>query len=1119
MTGHVGNVRRTGIVLAAMTVIAAATAGAESETQRLREKLLRIGNSRSFVYAWSTSPANWSADGLKGFREATGDDPLMYFVEVNKVFGTWPTAQEAARNRANLYATIRREWKDRRAVPMVTWHIENPYVPAGWKDERYGPSAAMRYRYSSPGYPQKHKRVVKEILEGTGAPCGRGCIDGTMRKAYPNPRAWYDALLDDMAAFCRTLRDDSGNMIPIVIRPFHECEDDWQWWGAGSTSPAEYIKLFRYTVNRLRRKTGTGNLLFCYSPDNYWKELGAPLKGGFLCRYPGDNFVDMIGFDNYALGKGKTDNAEKTTLETIRKMRLVSEFGRKRGKICGIYETGARDSVDSFYSILHRVMTDPEVNFAIMATYDGPWTFPATDAGKADMKKFLARADVMTGKNLEGWWDADASAAADPFIGTSGYGHLYPGPKWPNGMVAPGPDTGRLGWSYCGGYQYADKAIYGFSQTRISGTGAGELLDVLLQPFTGEPKEDALGIRGLFDKREERATPGYYEVTYTNFGVTAQLTASRRVAYHRYTFSGGKPARILVDLDWGMSSWYGSRKGKPRVVAAESELVGNTGIRGHNRTHAWVPNRDIYYVVEFSRPFTACRELPARKDQLAKRLILDFDLEPGESVSAKVAVSGVDAAGARGNLDADPEGFDFDARCAECRAAWNERLSRAVPHGTGLQRRLFTTSLYHASLEPSLFSDADGRVRGTNGKIYRFPDRERYTNFALWDTFRATLPLYSLLVPELVPHFVHTMMSEYDEIGRVTKFTVWGREVYVMVGDHSVPFLVDSVIDGKAGEDGARVFKAIDATLARRTGAYKKFDYDAVGYYPIGSNGSPCSHTLEACVDDACAARLARRIGRHDRAEVYEKRARFYRNLWDPSTRMFRARHADGSWREPFDPLKYGAGGGDPNFDYTESCALNYKWHVMHDPEDLVSLLGGAEAFVRDLDVLFTEDAGWATRKRDGDCTGLIGEYAHGNEPQAHVPYFFRFAGRGDRTAEIVREICEKLYSDRPAGICGNDDCGHISSWYVFSTMGFYPFDPCGGEYVLGAPQLPAVTLSVNGRKFEIAAAGLSREAKYVREVTRDGRPVKGFRIHRNDIRRGGKLEFSMTPDRAESSK
>lgn len=699
------------------------------------------------------------------------------------------------------------------------------------------------------------------------------------------------------------------------------------------------------------------------------------------------------------------------------------------------------------------------------------------------------------------------------FIGTGGYGHLYPGPKWPNGMVSPSPDTGTGSWPYCAGYQYGDTRVRGFSQIHASGMGAAEFMDVLLQPFTGSGEAEPDW--GLMDKRTERAEPGYYACELTNHQVRVELTASRRVAYHRYTFAGKGPAHVLVDLAWGARMWGGvwADKERPRVLACSAEVSPDgTWVTGQNRTQAFA-TKDIAYAVQFSRKPTGWRLLPSKPvDGPGKRYVFDFDLGEGEQLFVKAALSSVDAAAAKANLLADPDGFGFDARRADCAAAWEDIFARAVPEGDPRTSRIFSTSLYHSFVEPSLFCDADGRFRGADGKIRCAEGYTKYTMFSLWDTYRAQCPLFSVLRPELVRDLALSMLNEYDEIGRVAKHQTWGQEVYCMVGDHSIPFIVDSYFKGFLNDvDPNRILKAVDATARKRKGMYRDFDYDKVGYFPINVHGSPCSHTLEHCLDDACVAMLARRLGNAELTAFYEKRAQYYRKLFDPVSGCFRARYENGDWRRPFDPLHYDAGGSNRDFDYTESCAFNYAWHLMHDPEGLIALHGGRTRCLEALDRLFLKDEDWATRRRDGDCTGLIGEFAQGNEPQHHIPYYFQFLGRGDRTAEVVRKICDRYYTDDPRGVCGNDDCGQMSAWHVFSVMGFYPFMPCGGEYVLGAPQLGKVTARVGGKTLTIRADGISLQAKYVRSVTLNGKAVEGFKLTHDQIAAGGELVFEMT--------
>jgi hypothetical protein len=384
------------VVLAAAVIAPTAFSAEKPPTaaECLKENLLEIGRSTRFVYAASTGAGDWKIENAGNFRIRTGVSPLLYFVEFRDIVGTWHLPEEYAANRKNLSRYIKREYAERRAVPMVTWHLNNPYVPPRWRNPRWDAKAAFRYRYGMDGYPAERRWLLREIVEGTGGPCGNGRIDGVGDRIFPNPRVWYEWCLKEVADFCRTLKDDDGNQIPIVFRPFHECEADWFWWGSKSATCEDYIAAFRLTVDVLRKELGARNLLFAYSADRLWKDAGEEGKSGFLARYPGDEWVDMIGFDDYDIGKDWNSpkapkSAARSTAVAIRRAQIVSEIGLRRGKICGIFESGVKDSVDSFYSELKEVMTAPGVSFAIATTYDGSWTWPKTDAGKADMKEFL----------------------------------------------------------------------------------------------------------------------------------------------------------------------------------------------------------------------------------------------------------------------------------------------------------------------------------------------------------------------------------------------------------------------------------------------------------------------------------------------------------------------------------------------------------------------------------------------------------------------------------------------------------------------------------------------------------------------------------------------------------
>lgn len=362
--------------------------------ERLRRNLLRLGSSRRFVYAWSTSGHDWEGDNFKVFRKQTGTDPLLWFAEFRDIGGTWYSPEEYARHRVDFARTVKREYAAHHAVPMVTWHLQNPYTPSGWAAE--GRNQGMRYRHSSGGYPQEHRWVLREIAMGTGGPCGKGRLEGENERTFPTPRAWFEWILKDTAAFLRTLVDERGQRIPIVFRLFHECDADWFWWGPGSATPADLIAVHRLAVNILRRELGAENVLFCYGTDRHWKTAGEEGRDGFLARYPGDDSVDIIGFDDYSIGKG---DVKDTTAAAIGRMRIVSAIGRARGKVCGLFETGVKDSCADFYAQLHAAMTAKDVNFAIATTYDSIWTFPESEEGKKDMRAFFERKDVLSGRS------------------------------------------------------------------------------------------------------------------------------------------------------------------------------------------------------------------------------------------------------------------------------------------------------------------------------------------------------------------------------------------------------------------------------------------------------------------------------------------------------------------------------------------------------------------------------------------------------------------------------------------------------------------------------------------------------------------------------------------------
>jgi len=687
----------------------------------------------------------------------------------------------------------------------------------------------------------------------------------------------------------------------------------------------------------------------------------------------------------------------------------------------------------------------------------------------------------------------------NPFIGTASNGHCTPAACVPFGLVQAAPDTGNGSWRYCSGYHCDDRSILGFSQTHISGTGVPDLGDLRIMPFTGEGGKD--DFRCSFKKETEKAVPGYYAVTLEDYGVSVEVSATHHAAIYRINYPKGV-ARLLVDCQFGIG---GDPAGQ--ILSSEFALEGKNGFRGRTRRRCWV-EREYSFAAEFDVPFSSVRELPKRDPrEKGVRRVFEFDLKPGATLIVKVALSaegGPDAA--RRNLAAEIPGWDFDEVRRSAAAKWNEMLSRVAVEGDDAQKTSFYTSLWHLFIQPNDLSDV--------GSVRPF-----YSTLSCWDTFRAAHPLYTIIAPEKVPGMVDSMLEQGRRTGFLPVWTLWGKDNQCMIGTHSVPVIVDWFLKeeerGKRDEYWRAAYAQVKDSLTKTHKNRRKEHWDLLdkyGYYPFDEiKGESVSRTLECAYDDWCAARFAAELGMKEDAAFFMKRSSNWRNVFDPSIGMVRGKDSAGRWREPFNPFALGHGASTAN-DFTEGNAFQYTWHVMQDPEGLISAMGGKEAFAKRLESLFvqpekTEGSGFVS-----DVTGLIGQYAHGNEPSHHVIYFFPFVGRSDRAADLVREVFDRFYMPRPDGLCGNDDCGQMSAWYVFSALGFYPFNPCGGEYVLGAPQIPSAVVRLpGGREFRVVARGYSRNRKHVKSVMLNGRPLSGFILKHADVMRGGELVFEMT--------
>ncbi len=703
--------------------------------------------------------------------------------------------------------------------------------------------------------------------------------------------------------------------------------------------------------------------------------------------------------------------------------------------------------------------------------------------------------------------DSDYCQYVNPFIGNADNGHTFPGATVPFGFIQVSPETGNDSWRYCSGYNYEDKTILGFAQNHLNGTGCQDLGDILMLPFAGDKIPENL--RAKIDKETEKASPGYYTVNLPDFGINVELTATQHTAFHRYTFEQESAVNLLLDMQSGVV-WNPDAL-KKHVIQAEMQMPDNRTITGHQEVQNWV-RRHYYYVIQFDQPYTVKEELPLEADEKGKRFILSFDIKPGETLQAKVAISGVSIDGAMASLKAENPDWDFNDIREKTYKQWNELLSRVQVTGTNDQKTTFYTSLYHLYIQPNNVADVDGRYRGANDSVFTSSSVNYYSTLSLWDTYRAAHPLYTIVIPEKVDGMVQSMLGHFKAQGYLPIWTLWGKENHCMIGNHAVPVIVDAYLKGFRGFDAEEAFQAIKTSLTTSHQGSDWENYVKYGYYPLDiMQTESVSKTLESVYDDYCAAQMAQAMGKTEDYVYFMKRADFYKNLLDPETRLMRGKDSKGNWRTPFNSVSV-AHSSISGGDYTEGNAWQYTWHVQHDVPGLINLMGGNDAFVAKLDSLFIVEASAEEIGAVPDVTGLIGQYAHGNEPSHHVVYLYEYAGQPWRTQELVREVFDRFYLNKPDGLCGNDDCGQMSGWYIFSAMGFYPVNPAGGEYVLGAPQVGKVSISLpEGKVFTMEAKGLSKENKYVKSVTLNGKPVEGFIIRHKDIMDGGKLVFTMT--------
>jgi predicted alpha-1,2-mannosidase len=724
--------------------------------------------------------------------------------------------------------------------------------------------------------------------------------------------------------------------------------------------------------------------------------------------------------------------------------------------------------------------------------------------------------------------------AVNPMIGTAGEGHTFPGATAPFGMVQLSPDTDtscviRACYGHAAGYRYEDPTIQGFSHTHFSGAGHSDLGDLLVMPEAGDdvkldpgdPGKPGSGYRSRFDHKGEVAHPGYYAVTLTDSGVRAELTAGTRIGLHRYSFTAGQAAHLIVDLRSSLYNYPG------KTLWSGLHLRPDGTLTGFRETRGWAPGRKLYFAMRFSAPLIDHAFVdrdpavpykgfqgPGRgSDEVAEKLgrALEARLDFGTlaaPLEVRVALSGVDENGAIANLDAEPGGFD--AVRAATTAAWSQALGALEIEAQAPMRTSVYTALYHSLLAPSVWSDSDGRYRGPDDQVHFAKGFTFRSTFSLWDTFRAEHPLLTLVQPEQTTNDVVRSLIESRKYSPYGILPVWqfaGRETWTMIGYHAAPVIADAYLKGIRGFDADAALKAMVASASYAP--YGGLDeYMARGYVPIDKEPEAASKTVEYAYDDWTIARMARAMGRTEIADRFEKRAGNWRNSFDPKSGWVRARLSTGAFRTPFDPtaINYGS-------DYTEGNAWQYSWFMPQDEAGLIRLLGGDREAIAKLDAMFDFDTSELDYSKSEDIAGLIGQYIHGNEPSHHVAYLYDFAGAPWRTQERLEQIVTSQYKPTPDGLAGNDDLGQMSAWFVFTALGFYPVAPGSNEYVIGRPFVDRAALTLpDGKRFTVIADGLSTPNRYVEAVTLNGVALHRSYLKDSELRAGGELRFTMGP-------
>lgn len=717
----------------------------------------------------------------------------------------------------------------------------------------------------------------------------------------------------------------------------------------------------------------------------------------------------------------------------------------------------------------------------------------------------------------------------DPFIGTDYHGHTYPGATLPFGMIQLSPDTRVEGWDGSSGYHYSDSSIIGFTHTHLSGTGIGDYGDILLMPFTGNTsimpgssENPESGYRSRFKKEGEVAKPGYYKVFLDDYNIMAELSATNRVGIHQYTFPKSDDAGIIIDL-------FHSINGQENLIN-ELRVINEYEIEGLKKTKGWASEHYVNFKAKFSKPFeieiysnngvvNSSDKKVSSKNIKAK---LKFNTVKDEKVWVKVSISAVDNKGAAKNLETEIPDWDFDGVVANAKSTWEKQLNKINVEGKSeANKRVFYTALYHSNLSPIINSDVDGRYRGMDHNIHQ-SKQDNYTVFSLWDTYRAQHPLFTIIKPDYNQDLIRNLLKKYQEGGILPMWELSSNYTGTMIGSHAVSVISDAYMKGYRGFDANLALEAMIQSVeydSIKTIPYPserikkdlmpkaKLYVDTYGYVPADKEPTSVSKALEFAYNYWCIATVAADMGKDEIAKTYYKKAKTYKKYFDPKTGFMRGKKVDGSWTKPFDP-KFS---DHWKTDYVEGNAWQWAWYVPQDVDGLINLYGGKENFVTKLDSLFTISSEITGNNASIDITGLIGQYAHGNEPSHHIAYLYNYAEQPWRTQDIVNEITTNFYTDKPDGLCGNEDCGQMSAWYILSSIGFYPVCPGDTKYSIGKPLFDNVSINLNnGSTFKIKSVGLSDTNKYVQEVLLDDEKLETPFIDHKDIIAGKTLTFIM---------